>query len=75
MIIVKNQDRFCEVEEKRCVRVCMYVCVCERERERVRDTRYTTQRIWKVKYINKGKRLNILQSGRRVLYIVTLSFH
>ena len=55
--------------DMRCVCVCVYVCVREKE------SRYMTQRIRKVKYINKGERLNMLQSGRRVLYIVTLSLH
>ena len=36
------------------VRVCMYVC----ERERDRDTRCMTQRIRKLMYIDKGERLN-----------------
>ena len=36
------------------VRVCMYVC----ERERDRDTRCMTQRIRKPMYIDKGERLN-----------------
>ena len=50
-------------------------CVYKRERES-RDTRcIDTENMQEVKYINKGERLNTLQGGRRVLYIVTLSLH
>ena len=58
-----------------CVCVCVYVCVCERERERVETQGVETQIMRKLMYIHKGERLNYLQGGRRVLYIVTLSLH
>ena len=56
---------------------CACVYVCERERERERDKMYidTENRMRKLMYIDKGERLNCLQGGRRVLYIVTLSLH
>mgnify|MGYP006889236123 CR=1 FL=1 len=58
------------------VRVCMYVCVCERERQRERERRCIDTENTPVRmYIDKGERLNYLQGGKRVLYIVTLSLH
>ena len=51
------------------------VCVYERERES-RDTRcIDTENTQVEMYIDKGERLNIIQGGRRALYIVTLSLH
>ena len=50
-------------------------CVYVRERDRVETQGVETQRMRKVMYIDKGERLNYLQGGRRVLYIVTLSLH
>ena len=53
----------------------MCVCVCVRERES-RDTRSVDKENTQVEiYINKGERLNIIQGGRKVLYVVTLSLH
>ena len=54
------------------------MCVFVYERER--DSRYTRSedtenRVRKLMYIDKGERLNYLQGGSRVLYIVTLSLH
>ena len=55
------------MEDKECG--CVYVR--EREGEN-RDTENTQDLEM---YIHKGERLNSLQGGRRVLYIVTLSLH
>ena len=57
------------------VRVCMYVCEREREREREKMYIETENRIRKLMYFTKEKDSTILQGGRRVLYIVTLSLH
>ena len=73
MITVKNRvEILCSGRQRMCV------CVCEREREgenrdtRCRDTENTQDLEM---YIHKGERLDIIQGGRRVLYIVTLSLH
>ena len=53
----------------------MCVCVSVRERERVETQGVDTENTQVEMYIHKGERLNYLQGGRRVLYIVTLSLH
>ena len=68
---VKNRvERFCVAEEKQCA--CVYVCVRESRDTRCIDKENTQDLEM---YIHKGERLNIIQCGRRVLYIVTLSLH
>ena len=64
---VKNCGRFCVVEDKECA--CVYVCVREGENKDTENTQDLEM------YIHKGERLDSLQGGRRVLYIVTLSLH
>ena len=63
------------VQRKRLyVRVCMYVCVCERERERVRDTRCMTQRIRKYNvYYQKRKTQLLTRWEEGALYSHPLS--
>ena len=51
----------------------MCVCVSVRERERVETQGVDTENTQVEMYIHKGERLNLIQGGRRVLYIVTLS--
>ena len=74
LLLVKNlvEMILCSGLDMECA--CVYVCVCVRERDS-RDTRSgdTENRIHKL--INKGEKLNYIQGGRRVLYIVTLSLH
>ena len=73
MVGVKNRGEIlCSGRET----MCVCVCVCVRERES-RDTRcIDTENTQDIEmYIHKGQRLDNLQGGKRVLYIVTLSLH
>ena len=55
---------------------CVRVCVCARERERERqDIRQRIENTQEDVYITKKENNQLLQSGRRVLYIATLSLY
>ena len=51
------------------------VCVYVRERERDTHKMYIDTENTQANVFHKGERLNYLQGGKRVLYIVTLSLH
>ena len=62
-------ERFFVAEEKQCARVCV------RERGRVETQGVDKENSQVGMYIHEGERLDVLQTGRRMLYIVTLSLH